>query len=639
MIGTTSTQCLHSLLRVQAEQSPDVTALLAPGRPPLTFSRLYRQVEAVVRRLNSLGVGRGDRVAIVLPDGPEMAMAFLAVAAGATSAPLNPANQVNEFEYSLADLEARAVIVPSGSSSPVIAAARGLDIPLIELSPLAGAPAGTFTLTGEKQPACGPGGFAQAEDVALVLHTSGTTSRPKVVPLTHSNLCASARHLCTARELACSDRCLNLVPLFHIYALITLLSALAAGASFVCTPGFDALQFTEWMEEFRPSWYTAVPAMHQVILEQVDSQRGTIARCPLRFIPSSGAPLPPPVIRRLEDVFGAPVTESYGTSETSLITANPLPPRARKAGSVGMTAGPEVAIMDETGCLLPPGSTGEVVVRGPNVMHGYENDPAANRTAFINGWFRTGDEGFLDQDSYLFLTGRLKEMINRGGEKISPREVDEVLLDHPAVAQATTFAIPDATLGEEVGAAIVMREGAEASAGEIRAFAASRLADFKVPRQVVFVEEIPKGPTGKPQRISLAEKLGLTEGSGAGQRATDFVAPRTPLEKILTEIGAQVLGLERIGVNDNFFALGGHSLSASRFFSRVREVLQVQLPMRRLFETPTVAGLSVAVAGAMAKQREKEGTAFLLAEVENLSEAEARERLAGGAGQGTDNTP
>jgi acyl-CoA synthetase (AMP-forming)/AMP-acid ligase II len=277
-----------------------------------------------------------------------------------------------------------------------------------------------------------------------------------------------------------------------------------------CTPGFNALKFFSWMEDSKPSWYTAVPTMHQTILARASNNKAVIAAHPLRFIRSSSSAMPTQVIREIEAVFSAPLVESYGMTEAAhQMAANPLPPRQRKPGSVGIAAGPEVAIMDEAGRLLAPGETGEVVIRGDNVTPGYENNPKANAEAFTHGWFRTGDQGVMDTDGYLTITGRLKEIINRGGEKVSPREVDEVLMDHPAVAQVVTFAIAHDKLGEEVGAAVVLREGARLTERELRDFASKRLADFKVPRKVLFLDEIPKGATGKLQRIGLAQKLGL----------------------------------------------------------------------------------------------------------------------------------
>jgi len=490
-------------------------AFTAAGCPPLTYGGLREHVERTAAGLNRLGIGRNDRVALVLPNGAEMATAFVAVAAaGATAAPLNPGYRADEFEFYLSDLNAKLLIVERGSASPALAVAAKLSIPAIEIVRAAGDPAGQFELAAHgaaKSAGQAAGGFAEPDDIALVLHTSGTTSRPKIVPLSQRNVCASASSIRDTLNLAAHDRGLNIMPLFHIHGLIgSVLSTLAAGASVHCTPGFNALKFFAWMDEAKPTWYTAVPTMHQAILTRATNNREIIAKYPLRFIRSSSSSLPPQVLYELEKVFNTPVLESYGMTEAShQMTSNPLPPRPHKPGTVGIAAGPEVEIMGADGKLLEPNATGEVVIRGPSVTNGYENNPQANAEGFTNGWFRTGDQGVLDAEGYLTITGRLKEIINRGGEKISPREVDEVLMDHPAILQVVTFAMPHAKLGEDVAAAVVLREGQSADEKEIREFAAKRLADFKVPRRILILEEIPKGATGKLQRIGLAQKLGL----------------------------------------------------------------------------------------------------------------------------------
>jgi acyl-CoA synthetase (AMP-forming)/AMP-acid ligase II len=490
-------------------------ALGAPDRAALTYAGLRALATQTVAALNAMGIGRGDRVAIVLPNGPEMAAAFLAVACGATTAPLNPAYRAEEFDFYLSDLNARALIVLRGMTTDARAAAAARAVPVIELVPDPAGPAGTFTLVPESPmsgPAANPGP-AEPGDTALVLHTSGTTSRPKIVPLSQTNVTASAQHIGQALALTPDDVCLNIMPLFHIHGLIAaVLASLAAGASVVCTPGFNAFKMFGWLAAIRPTWYTAVPTMHQAILGLAGRNRAAIEAGRLRLIRSSSASLPPQVMTDLEETFGVPVIESYGMTEAShQMASNPLPPRPRFPGCVGIAAGPQIAIMEEKGSqLLPTGALGEVVIRGRNVTAGYENNPAANASGFTDGWFRTGDQGTLDADGYLRLTGRLKELINRGGEKISPLEVDEVLMDHPAVGQCLTFALPHEKLGEEVAAAIVLREGHQTDERALRDFAATRLAAFKVPRKIVFLEEIPKGATGKLQRIGLAAKLGLS---------------------------------------------------------------------------------------------------------------------------------
>jgi oxalate---CoA ligase len=502
-----------TLTALLAAGADDATALHAPGGAPLSYRALRAQVARTIAALNALGIGRGDRVAIVLPNGPEMAAAFVGIAAGCASCPLNPAYRADEFEFYLSDLNAKALVVERGSSSPAIEVARKAGVRLIELVP-GSEGSGSFTLSavdGTAGTASAHGGPSQADDVALILHTSGTTSRPKIVPLTQANVCASAYNIVDTLQLTATDRALNIMPLFHIHGLMAgTLAPLAAGSTIFCTQGFNALKFFAQMAECKPTWYTAVPTMHQTILARAPSNKQIIDANPLRFLRSSSSSIPPQVIAELEAVFNAPLIESYGMTEAShQMASNPLPPAVRKPGTVGRAAGPEIAIMDEAGELLPAGATGEIVIRGPNVTPGYENNPKANSEAFTHGWFRTGDQGVLDADGYLSITGRLKEIINRGGEKISPREVDEVLMDHPAVAQVVTFAIPHDKLGEEVGAVVVLREGKGATDRELRDFLSQRLADYKVPRKIVFMDEIPKGATGKLQRIGLAAKLGL----------------------------------------------------------------------------------------------------------------------------------
>ena len=503
---------LHDLLNAGAD---DATALAAPGRPPLSYRALRSLVADTLAALNAAGIGRNDRVAIVLPNGPEMASCFLAVASAATSAPLNPAYRIDEFEFYLNDLQASALIVDQGSVSPAVEAAQKLGIRVIELHVADGAPAGQFSLGAMAPAACDHGGPAQAGDVAMVLHTSGTTSRPKRVPLSVANLCASAGHIAATLQFTAKDIGLNIMPMFHIHGLMAgLLAPLSAGSQVFCTPGFNALRFFKWMDEACPTWYTAVPTMHLTIATRGKHNAEVLARHPLRFVRSSSSAMPPQLIEQLETMFKSPLIESYGMTEAAhQMASNPLPPLARKPGSVGRAAGPEIRIRGEDGGFMGPGEIGEVVIRGPNVTAGYESNPKANEEAFQDGWFRTGDQGTLDAEGYLSITGRLKEIINRGGEKVSPREIDEILLDHVSVAQVIVFGAPHKRLGEEVAAMVVLHEGHECTERELQQFVAQRVAGYKVPKKILFVDELPKGATGKLQRIGLAQRIGLGFGS------------------------------------------------------------------------------------------------------------------------------
>jgi len=494
---------------------PDSPALTAPGRPPLDYRGLLAQIDRTAGFLRGAGIGVGDRVAIILPNGPELATAFLSAAGCAAAAPLNPALTEQEIDFCLRDFQVRALVVAEGASGAArgVAASLGLDVFDLRWAP--GDPAGCFALTGapvaSRPPIARDSTHPAPDDVALVLHTSGTTARPKIVPLTHRNLAASAGHVRDTLGLGRADRCFNVMPLFHIHGLVAcLLAPLSAGGSVCCSAGFNALRFMTDLDQSEATWYSAVPTMHQAILARAAKHPGRGGANRLRFIRSSSAALPPRVLAELESVFGAPVVEAYGMTEAAhQMASNPLPPGVRKPGTVGLAAGPAVAIMDDRGALLPPGSIGEILIRGPNVFAGYEHRPEANADSFVDGWFRTGDAGVIDEQGYVTITSRLKEIINRGGEKISPREVDEALLEHDAVREAVAFSIPHPTLGEEVAAAVVLRDGVAATDREILRFVAGRLAPYKVPAVLRILDELPRGATGKIRRLDMARQLGL----------------------------------------------------------------------------------------------------------------------------------
>lgn len=565
-------------------------AILAPGRPALAHHELAAFLESAAGALRDFGISSEHRIAAVLPNGPEAATAFLAITSCAAYAPLNPGYQLRDFEFYLADLKADALLIQAGDASTAARAAEALEIPVLRMETDHGWPAGFFRLEFNGRPGAPR---ASNGNAALLLHTSGTTSRPKLVPLTAANLAASAQNISATLALGEADRCLNIMPLFHIHGLMAaLLAAITSGGSVVCTGGVYATSFFDWLEEFAPTWYTAVPTMHQAILARAAARKETARAAGLRFLRSCSAALAPHLLSRLEEAFQAPLIEAYGMTEAAhQMASNPLPPRVRKPGSVGPAGGPELAVMDESGNLLAPGEVGEVVIRGANVTPGYESNPEANRAAFTNGWFRTGDQGRLDEDGYLRLTGRLKELINRGGEKISPREIDETMLEHQAVRQAVTFAIPHAQLGEEVGVAVELHPGRKATEAELRRFAAARLPAFKAPKLVRLVDEIPKGPTGKLQRIGLAARLGIEPLDHAAARA-EYVEPRDELERRLAAIWRDVLGAERVGAQDRFESLGGDSLLAVRVIVEANRSFGCELPFLRFLEEGTLAAMA-----------------------------------------------
>lgn len=495
---------MNTLADLLAHANPKQPAVSLPEDGAAIFYRdLADHIEQLAGSLRQTLLQPGDTLAIVLPNGLEFLVAFLgATRARLVAAPLNPAYKAEEFRYYLEDLGARAVIVPSEPQHPARAAAAALNLPQWEMKRQA---SGQVCLQGPGVPETmgKDADLPRPDDVALFLHTSGTTSRPKGVPLTHGNLMASVRNIAAHYQLSPADTGLLVMPLFHVHGLIgATLSTFWAGGSLVVPPRFSAGHFWPTVQAHRVTWYSAVPTIHQVLVSRADADSAP-RQCGLRFIRSCSSALAPATLAQVEARFNTPILEAYAMTEAAhQMTSNPLPPAVHKPGSVGRGTNVDVAIMDEPGNLLPTGSPGEVVVRGPNVTKGYHNNPEANAAGFTNGWFRTGDRGVLDPEGYLTLIGRIKELINRGGEKISPLEVDAALLAHPAVAEAAAFAAPDPKYGEEVHAVVVLK--GDATVPGLQAHCQDRLADFKVPKVIHVVKELPKGPTGKVQRRHLA---------------------------------------------------------------------------------------------------------------------------------------
>ena len=494
-----------TLLDVFAHHPADSTAFIVPERDlRVSYGSLRSQVQACAGALAAAGVRLGDRVASALPNGLPTIVSFLAASMAGTAAPLNPAYKEDEFKFYLEDTSARFILVPPEGMDDARRAAAGGNVKILTVDLNE---AGEVTITG------GPAGDGRYEppsvdDVALILHTSGSTGRPKRVPLTHAQLSISAANVAATYALAPEDVSLCVMPLFHVHGLVaSTLGTLATGGTVIVPVKFNPLSFWRVARDYGATWYSAVPTMHQLLVARADRNAKPAGAEKLRFIRSCSASLAPQLLTDLEECFGAPVLEAYGMTEAAhQMASNPLPPAAHKAGSVGPNTGTtQIGIMDAEGNLLKAGERGEIVIRGANVIRGYENNPEANASSFTNGWFRTGDQGYLDEDGYLLLTGRLKEMINRGGEKISPREIDEALLSHPAVDQAVAFGVPHKGWGEEVAAVVVLKADVTATEAELVAHCKEKLADFKRPKQIFIATAIPRTATGKIQRRLVAE--------------------------------------------------------------------------------------------------------------------------------------
>jgi len=479
----------------------DRTAVIVPEQNlRISYESLRNQVETMTAALAAAGVSREDRIGSAIPNSLATIVCFLGAAMAGTAAPLNPAYKEEEFRFYLDDTAAGVLILPPDGPE----AARKAAADKVKVLTVTTDDKGIVALDGVT-----PGKLPtppSADDVALILHTSGSTGRPKRVPLTHANLITSTGNIARTYALTQDDVSLCVMPLFHVHGLVaSTLSTFATGGTVVVPAKFNPLSFWRVARDSGATWYSAVPTLHQLLLARVEKGAPPPAGAEqLRFIRSCSASLPPQVMHDLEAAFGAPVLEAYGMTEAAhQMASNPLPPGERRAGSVGQGTGVGVSIMDLEGNHLKPGERGEVVIRGSNVTKGYENNPEANATSFTDGWFRTGDQGTLDEKGYLTLTGRIKELINRGGEKISPREIDEVLLSHPAVSEAVAFGVPHKTWGEEVAAAVVVSQPVTES--DLLAYCKERLADFKRPKQIHLTQAIPRTATGKIQRRVVAE--------------------------------------------------------------------------------------------------------------------------------------
>lgn len=578
---------LSTVFASLADNYAQASAISAPPRSDLTFENLFQLIKATHIQLRQLGINRGDRVVLAAPaNSPETATLSLAIAASATCIVLDITLSSVEIVACLEQLNPKVIIAFPDYLLPL---SERQSIPQLQVILCPEQPSGTFQLEGITSFSPSQDDWAQPEDDALIVMTSGSTGQPKLVPITQDSLCYSCFETSNFLQLNPQDICLNVLSLFHVHGLISnFLLPLSAGGKVVLPGSFDPNYFLDWLRESQATWYSVSPTIHLAILRAIAKNSLKVKNHALRFIRSGSAPLKPQVIEELEQQLAVPLIQGYGMSEIALFTNTLFPSeqgKHRHQGYLKICRDSELAIADELGNFVPNGTVGEIIARGRNVMAGYINNPAANKAAFREGWFRTGDLGWLDGEGYLYLAGRLKDIINRGGNKVAPQEVDNALMQFPEVEEVGTFAVPHPRLGEDVITAVVLKPAIQITGQDLRALLFNQLAEFKIPSQIVIVDQIPRGRTGKIQRNKLAEKF-------AQQLQSEYAPPRNELESALAELFTQVLNLNRIGIYDNFFRLGGDSLLGTQLISRICQIFAVNIPIRTLFELPTVAELA-----------------------------------------------
>jgi len=581
----------HDVLRFWAKRTPDAPAFLTETGVALRFNDVLDRIEEIGASLNARGFGRGDRIAVIHPGGVDLAVAIVGIWSHATVIALSPTQQLGEYATYLRDLRLDAVAIAAGKIAPAREAADQLGIPILDLVPVDGDGSGHIRLEGPTANRPHKPGLAGPDDVAVVLMTSGTTLERKLVPRRHSHLVLRAEDYARMLQFTRAERGANLMQLHHGAGLGAITYAPFAGGSVAHFPGKDMPRIFRCLEHLKPTHISGPYTAFHAMLAQQDRLRESIhcIRPGLRMLRTGAGHLDARVAENLEALFEVPVIQAYSSSETGFIACEPLPPIPRKRGSVGLPGSTKIAIIDDRGDHLPANDVGEIIVSGPKVLDGYENNPVANADSFIDGWFRTGDLGYFDTDGYLFLTGRIKELINRGGQKIMPGEIDAAIMAHPDVAAAAAFPVPHPTLGDDVAAAVVLQPGATLTRKTLIDAVRKELGDAKIPRLILFVDDIPKGETGKIQRYKLAAAFGLdgsTRPSGKG------AAPSTSTEVTLQRIWSETLQLQTVAVDEDFFSLGGDSILAVELFLRIEEELGRRLPRAALFEASTVAEMA-----------------------------------------------
>lgn len=571
-----------------AQTYTQASAISAPPRSDLTFQDLFQLIETTHIQLRQWGINRGDRVMLFAPaNSAETATLSLAIAASATCIPIDPNLSEPEIRYCVEQLEPQIIIACADQFSR-LAAIGQFQIPLIKALSTLDQPSGFYHLEGsDRQPqSLSIPDWAQPQDIAFIFMTSGSTAYPKFVPIVHAAICDSCSQAAKLLQISSSDICLNLLPLFHVHGLYTnFLLPITSGSRIFFYGDFNPEHVVDRIIGSRATWYSASPTIHLAILKAIAEHPLKIKNHNLRFIRSGSAPISPQIISKMENQLTVPLVQGYGMSEIPLFTSSPFPPIKEHRGFLNTCNSTEIAIVDELGELVSYGTVGEIVARGQNVITGYISNPEADAAAFRGGWFRTGDLGWLDEEGYLYLAGRLKEIINRGGNKVSPQEVDNALMQFSEVEEAGTFAVAHPRLGEDVVTAVVLKSGSNLTVETLRSRLFKCLVDFKIPSQIFLVDRLPKGRTSKIDRPKLAQTL-------TPLLNVEYANPRDDLEVAIATLFAQILNIDKVGIYDNFFILGGDSLLGTQLISQICQTFAINIPLNILFELPTVAALA-----------------------------------------------
>ncbi len=586
-------------IRRVAELQPDQPAVVASGFAPLSYQELQRLIDEVRTALRRTGFGPAARIAISMRNGPQAALAILAVACSAVSIPLSPRQTLDEIETCFAALQPDAVLVLKGADSAARRVAERLRIAIIEAVQSNDSTLGFALAVPKRGVVATPDGRGEpdADGHALILQTSGTSgSQPKLIPITHRIVLNSAERERACYELTPLDRSLSVTPIWYAFGLILpVFTPLLTGGSVAFPANALKVNVSEWLMALKPTWYSASPTLHLSILEQLKTNADTAKKHSLRFVLTGGASPPQKVRDGLQSVLGVPMLDRYGASETQLISTNRPLAGSSRSKTCGIPWPDTVRIIGDDGRPVGTGEYGEILVGGATVIAGYLNAPELSRTRFLDGWFRTGDVGYFDEDGFLTLIGRKDDLINRGAEKISPVEIDDALMRHPAVAEAAAFSVPHTRLGEDIAAAVVLRPGMAATPIELREYLQDRIASFKVPRRIIIREQLPKGDMGKVVRRQLTKWLSESSPAGVrkeGPQSAQNLPVDNELVVQLKEIWERLLKISPISLDDDFFDKGGDSLLATEMLVELERFFNQRIPASILFDAPTIGELA-----------------------------------------------